>query len=87
MYSQPQTPFQDEFAGEHLAFVLGKEQQQVVFLGLERQHLPIQEDFAAGQIDDQVVERQVLLRGGRCLPFPAFLHFITDESGPGAAAP
>ena len=52
---------QQELTREHLAAVLGEEQQQIVLLRLERQYLPSQGDLAAGQVDLQVPEGQDLL--------------------------
>ena len=53
--------FKDEFARKHLAFVLGEEEQQFIFLGLERQRPAIQNHFAAGEIDDEIIEGQCFM--------------------------
>src|SRR5215208_4664574 len=49
---------EDEFAREHLSLMFGKEQQQVIFLRLERKRLFIQQYFAACKVDDQIPERE-----------------------------
>ena len=46
----------DEFARKHLAAMLGKEEQKFIFFWLDLQRLIIEDDFAAGEVNDKVVK-------------------------------
>ena len=48
--------FKDELTREHLAAVFGEEEQQFIFLWLDLQRLIIEENFAAGEIDNEIVK-------------------------------
>ena len=63
-----------------MAFVFGEEEQQVIFLRLERQRRVVEGDFAAGDVDRKVAEGEHFLFVGGQVGFD-FFKFFTDDLG------